>query len=133
MGKTLLVTIPVVTAPFERIATDIIRTLPPIAKKNRYILTIVEMATRYPEAIPLHGVNTESVLNNILYSFGRFGLPKEIISDRGTTFTSTLMKETARRLGISRIMASPYHSESNGRFERGNSTLKAMMRNFGRG
>ncbi len=65
--------------------------------------------------------------------FGRFGIPKEVLSDRGTNFTSKLLNETAKRLGIGRILASPYHPESNGMLERWHSTLKAMLRKSGRG
>ena len=50
--------------------------------------------------IALRRVDTETVLDALLYFFGRFGLPKEILSDHGRNFTSTLMKEAAKRLGI---------------------------------
>ncbi len=43
------------------------------------------------------------------------------------------MMETCKRLGVGRILSSPYHPESNGMLERWHSTLKAMLRKSGRG
>ena len=74
-------------------------------------------------------VDTEAVLGALLY----FGLPKEILSDRGINFTSILAKEVFARLGVSHIKASPYHPETNGMLERFHRTLKAMVRKSGKG
>ncbi len=75
------------------------------------------MATRYPEAIPLRRMDDNSVIDGLLNFFGHFGLPKELLSDRGTNFTSKLMMETCKQLGVGIILLSPYHPESNGILE----------------
>ena len=113
-GKAPLVSLPVISTPFDRIAIDVVGPLPITDRKNRYILTVMDFATRYPEAFPLRRIDTESVLEALMHFFSHFGLPKEILSDRGTNFTATLMKEVAKRLGISHIKASPYHPQTNG-------------------
>ena len=95
--------LPVVTTSFKRIAINVVGPLPATSSKNRYILTIMDMATRYLEAIALRRVDTETVLDALLHFFRRFGLPKEILSDRGTNFTSTLMKE-----GLSDLVLDDY-------------------------
>lgn len=41
------------TEPFKKIAIDIVGELPRTTTSYKYILTIVDYATRYPEAIPL--------------------------------------------------------------------------------
>ena len=113
-GKAPLVSLPVISTPFDRIAIDVVGPLPITDRKNRYILTVMDFTTRYPEAFPLRRIDTESVLEALMHFFSHFGLPKEILSDRGTNFTATLMKEVAKRLGISHIKASPYHPQTNG-------------------
>ena len=45
---------PRIEVPFRRVATDLIGPLKPVTyNKNRYILTLVDYATRYPEAVPV--------------------------------------------------------------------------------
>ena len=128
-----MVTVPVITTPFERVAIDIVGPLPMTARKKRFILTIMDMATRYPEAKALRRVDTQAILKPLINFFSRFGFPAEILSDRGSNFTSKLMKEVTKRLKIEQVLASPYHPESNGALERWHSTLKAMMRKSGKG
>ena len=102
-------------------------------KENRYILTHMDMATRFPEAIPLRRVDAESVVEAMIKFFNFVGFPQERLIDRGTNFTSCLMQEVSKRLGIERLFTSPYHSQSNGMLERWHSTMKAMLRKSGKG
>ena len=125
--------LPVIITPFERIAIDVVGPLSMTPRKNRYVLTIMDFSSRYPEAVPLRRIDTESVLEVLLHFFSRFGLPREHLSDRGSNFTATLMKEVTKRLGIDHIQASPYHPETNGMLERWHGTLKAMLRKSGKG
>ena len=44
---------PLIDTPFERIAVYLVGPIAPVSDAgNRYILTVVDYATRYPEAIP---------------------------------------------------------------------------------
>ncbi len=53
---------PIIDEPFQRIAVDLIGPIYPVSEKgNRYILTIVDYGTRYPEAVPLKRIDTETV------------------------------------------------------------------------
>ena len=61
--------------PFSRVAVDQIGRLSPVSdKRNRYVLTIVDYATRYPEAVPLAKIETEHV-TELLDIFCRVGFP----------------------------------------------------------
>ena len=51
----------IVTEPFKKIAIDIVGELPRTTTGYKYILTIVDYATRYPEAIPLQITNAKTV------------------------------------------------------------------------
>ena len=60
--KAPLGKIPRIDVPFRRVAMDLVGPLEPrMHSKNRYILTLVDYATRYPEAVPLSSIDTESV------------------------------------------------------------------------
>ncbi|KAK7498343.1 hypothetical protein BaRGS_00010297 [Batillaria attramentaria] len=94
----------------------------------RYVLTLVDMATRFPEAIPLRNIDTASVAEALLTIFSRVGFPDQIVSDNGTQFVSDLMKEIYKLLSIKSVHTSPYHAQSNGMVERFNGVLKTMLR-----
>ena len=60
--------------------------------------------------------------------FARVGVPKEILTDQGSNFTSQLLAEVYRLLRIQPIKTSPYRPQTDGLVERFNQTLKAMLR-----
>ncbi|XP_060071934.1 uncharacterized protein LOC132551808 [Ylistrum balloti] len=93
---------------------------------TRYILTIVDYATRYPEAIPLKGIETERVAEALVDVYSRVGVPKEVLTDQGSQFTSSIMREVSRLLSIRQLTTTPYHPMCNGLVERYNGTLKMM-------
>ena len=99
--KVPLVSAPLIDTPFRRVAVDLFGpTSPSSGAKNRYILTMVDYATRYPEAVALRSIDTETVAEALVEMFSRVGVPSEILSDRGTQFTSALMREVGRLLAI---------------------------------
>ena len=120
---------PVVDVPFRRIAVDLVGPISPCSDRgHRYILTVVDVATRYPEAVPLKNIDTISVAEALVGLFSRVGCPEEILSDCGSQFISDLMKEIYRLLSVKSIHTSPYHPQSNGQVERFNGVLKTMLR-----
>ena len=64
-GKTKKIPLgkmPLIDTPFERVAVDIISPVTPAASSgNRYILTVVDYATRYVEAKPLKHIRASDV------------------------------------------------------------------------
>ena len=56
------------------------------------------------------------------------GVPREILTDQGSNFTSQLLAELYRLLQVRPIRTSPYHPETDGLVERFNQTLKSMLR-----
>ena len=129
IGKVPLGQMPLIDEPFKRIAIDLVGPIYPVSEKgNRYILTIVDFATRYPEAIALPGIETTQVAEALLEVYSRMGVPEEVLSDLGTQFTSDLMKEISRLLSIRQLTTTPYHPMCNGLCEKYNGTLKIMLK-----
>ncbi|XP_037526427.1 uncharacterized protein LOC119403570 [Rhipicephalus sanguineus] len=120
---------PIIDTPFKRVAIDIVGPIhPPSKHGNRYILTLMDYATRYPDAVALPSIETERVAEALVEMFSRFGVPREVLSDRGTNFTSDLMKEVARLLSVRQLHTTPYHPMANGLVEKFNGTLKLMLK-----
>ena len=62
VAKIPLGRLPRIDIPFKRVAVDLIGPNKPISEKgNSYVLTLVDFATRYPEAVPLKSITTEVV------------------------------------------------------------------------
>ena len=60
--KVPLQKMPLIDKPFKRVAIDLVGPIrPPSEEGHRYILTLVDFATRYPEAVPLKTIDTETV------------------------------------------------------------------------
>jgi hypothetical protein len=120
---------PLIDVPFKRVAVDLVGPIQPVTDMGRrYILTLVDYATRYPEAVALKRIDTETVAEALVDMYARVGVPEEILTDMGTQFTSDLMKEVGRLLSIKQLTTTPYHPQCNGLVERFNGTLKRMLR-----
>lgn len=76
---------PIITEPFARIAIDLVGPLsPPSSAGHRYILTLIDFASGFPDAVPLKDIDSISVAEALLAVFSRVGIPREVLSDRGT-------------------------------------------------
>ena len=126
-GKTPLVAMPIIGEPFARVAIDLVGPLPMSGRKHRWILTLVDCATRYPEAIPMKGIDTIECAEELVNIFSRIGIPQEILSDRGSQFVSDLTREISRLLSVRQLQTTPYHAQCNGLVERWNGTLRRMI------
>ena len=120
---------PVISEPFERVAVDIVGPIIPRASDgSKYILTIVDFSTRWPEAVALRNIEAVTVAEAMVEVFCRVGIPKEVLSDRGSQFTSTMMSEFYRLMNVRGLQTTPYHPMCNGLCERFNGTLKKMLK-----
>ena len=127
--KVPLGSTPLIDEPFRRVAMDIVGPIEPATSKgNRFILTVVDYATRYPEAVALRRIDTQTVAEALVDIYSRVGVPREVLTDQGGQFTSKLMKEVSRLLSIRQLTTTPYHPTCNRLVERFNGTLKSMLR-----
>uniref|UniRef100_A0A8C5MTK0 Gypsy retrotransposon integrase-like protein 1 n=1 Tax=Leptobrachium leishanense TaxID=445787 RepID=A0A8C5MTK0_9ANUR len=129
--KAPLHPMPIIQEPFSRVAVNIIGPLPrPSATGKRYILTVVDYATRYPEAVPLSNIQADTIADALLRVFSQVGFPREILSDQGSQFTAELTQQLWRLCGVKALHSTPYHPQTNGLCERFNGTLKQLIRAF---
>ncbi|GFN97915.1 hypothetical protein PoB_002442100 [Plakobranchus ocellatus] len=90
-----------------------------------FILTLVDYATRFAEAVPSRKIDTESVAEALVDIYSRLSVPEEVLSDQGTQFISDCMKEVFR---LSNRKPQPRTTVCNGLVERFNATLKTCLR-----
>ncbi|KAG6930517.1 retrotransposable element, partial [Chelydra serpentina] len=91
--KAPLIPMPLVETPFERVAMDLVGPLQKSLAGFQYILVMVDYATRFPEAIPLQSITARTIAGQLVKVFARVGLPREILTDQGTNFTSRLLEQ----------------------------------------
>ena len=89
---------------------DIAGPLPWIQRGKRFILTICNYGTQYPDAIVLP--------RELINLHSRMGIPDDILTDQGTNFMLSLLEEVYKMLHITKIQTKPYHPQTNGLVER---------------
>ena len=118
-----------IVSPFYKIAIDIIGPMQQTkGSRYRFVLMIIDLATRWVEAVPLREITSERICTALMSVFTKYGFPTIILSDNGTQFVSQLTQSFNKILEISQIFSARYHPQSNGCIERLNQTIKQMLK-----
>ena len=104
-----------INTPFKRVAADIVGPIaPPGEAGHQYILTLVDYANRYPEAVPLNKITTEAEAEALLDIYSKVGIPGEVMMEQRTQFMSKCIQEVSRLLSIKGLTSTQYHPIHNG-------------------
>lgn len=118
--------------PFEVISEDHITDLPPSSGYDSIYVIIDQGCTKRGVFIPCHKTDMAEDMAYLffLYVYRHFGWPKKRISDRGTMFNSSWIKELCRLTGTEQAMSTAYHPQTDGETERVNQELELFLRTF---
>jgi transposase InsO family protein len=113
---------------FGRWHMDWIGPLPETKNGNKWIWTAVEELTRWPVAVAVNEA-THEVAGRLIYEniVVNFGIPDEIISDRGRNFLALALSSYLKLLGVKHVKTSAYHPRTNGKVESLNGLLGRML------
>ena len=96
--------------PFDRIGIDYVGPLPVTTNGNKYIIVATEYLTKWVEAIAVPDTKATTtaqfIYNEIVC---RHGCPKEILTDRATSFKNELIEALLHVIGSKHRLFSPYH------------------------
>ncbi|KAI2667005.1 Transposon Tf2-6 polyprotein [Labeo rohita] len=127
----LLQPLPVPKRPWSHLAVDFVTDLPS-SQGHTTILSVVDRFSKGCRFIPFPklptAMETAEALCNAVFRF--YGLPEDIVSDRGPQFTSRLWSSFFRLLGVNVSLTSGYHPEANGQVERLNQELTRFLRSY---
>jgi Integrase core domain len=99
------------------------------AEGFRYLLTVIDRTSRWPEVVPLKSISAERCADAFVESWvARYGVPHTVTSDRGTQFSSSAWACLAKKLGFRHAMTTAYHPQANGMVERLRRQLKDALR-----
>ncbi len=116
---------------FDKIAMDIVGPLNLTKNNNKYVLTIQDQLSKFLIATPLSEQTAEAIADALIKKFiCIFSSPKLILTDKGTNFTSKLMKAIAKRFKFSKIETTAFSPQSNGSLERAHHPLCEYLKNF---
>ena len=112
----------------ERVAMDLLGPLPESRRGNKYLLVVSDYFTRWVEAYPLPNSEAITVAQVFIDEFiSRYGLPRQIHTDRGSQFTSLLFKNICEIFRIDKTQTTAFHPQSDGLVERFNRTIEDML------
>jgi len=115
---------------WEEIGMDFIVGLPRSKDGYDSIWVIVYRLTKVAHFIPVKTTYTGARLAELCMSriVCLHGVPKKIVSDRGTQFTSRFWQKLHESMDTKLNFSSAYHPQTNGQTERTNQVLEDMLR-----
>ena len=121
----------IVGVPMERVQIDIIGPLPEHRLGYKYVLTVTCCFTKWTESYPLKNIIAKVVALTFVREFiCRYGLVKEIHSDQGRQFESSLFKEMCDLLGIDKTRTTVFYTASDGLVERVQCTIEDKLSKY---
>jgi transposase InsO family protein len=122
--------LPIPDRIWTEISMDFITDLP----ESDGCTNLLVVTDRLSKGVILEGmkdITTDALADIFIQSFYRHhGLPKAIVSDRGTQFVSAMWARICKLLGIIRRLSTAFHPETDGSTERMNQTLETYLRIF---
>jgi hypothetical protein len=115
---------------WDEIGMDFIVSLPRTRTGYDSIWVVVDCLTKEAHFIPVKTTYNIAVLAELYMSriVCLHGVPKKIVSDRGTQFTSHFLQQLHEALGTHLKFSSAYHPQKDGQTERTNQILEDMLR-----
>ncbi len=125
----LLHPLPIPRRPWSHISLDFVTGLPK-SQGNTVILVVVDRFSKACHLIPLPKIPTACQTADLMmqHVFRIHGFPQDMVSDRGSQFTSRFWKAFGRLIGASISLSSGFHPQSNGQTERVNQEIEKTLR-----
>lgn len=118
------------THPWQIIALDFIGPLPRSRKQNQYILSVVDLFSKWVMLVPFRKIDSDKLCQTLRDCwFFRNSVPEIVITDNATCFLSHHFRSLCRQFDVRHWLNSKYHSQANP-VERVNRTVNAAIRTY---
>lgn len=118
---------------WQEVTMDLITQLPKTRQGHDAIAVFVDRLTKMTHFVPTKTSVTATQLAHIFFDevYKHHGMPKVIVSDRDTRFTSIFWRELFKKCyGTKLAMSTANHPQTDGQTERANRTLEDMLRSY---
>lgn len=119
--------------PFDHVAVDLIGPLPLTPDGYNYILTLIDIFTRFTIIRPLQTKSALETAQTLFSIISDFGIFKIIQSDNGKEFCNEIITELKSLTGFEHRFTTPYHPRANGAVERMNGTVTSTIKKMIKG
>ncbi|GBN06011.1 hypothetical protein AVEN_84359-1 [Araneus ventricosus] len=114
--------------PFNKIGVDLLGSFPITRRGNRWIIFCTDYLTRFTVTKALPNAEATEIAKFLVYEIIlKHGAPREMISYRGRSSLSNLVKDINQLCQTSHLLTTAYHPQTNGLTERFNKTLANML------
>ena len=101
--------------------------------QGKMLLVAVDAHSKWIEVSVVNSVTSAITIQKLRSMFATHGLPRVVVSDNGSVFTSNEFQEFITKNGVHHIRIAPYHPASNGLAERAVQTLKEGLKKLSNG
>ncbi|UYV80895.1 K02A2.6-like, partial [Cordylochernes scorpioides] len=120
--------IPVPEVAFEKVGMDLLGRFPTSEGGNRWIIVCTDYLTKYAITKALPTSESMEVAKFFIEDvILKHGAPRELITDRGRNFTSSMISDLNNQCRITHQKTTAYHPQTNGLTERLNKTIADML------
>ena len=110
---------PIPEFPFDIIGIDTCGPFPESAQGKKYVVTVVDHFSSWPEAYATKDKSAETIASVLVeHILPRHSCPRVLISDRGTEFVNGVIELLLKKMKVCHLRTSPYHPQTNGKTER---------------
>ncbi|GKE82386.1 cytidyltransferase-like domain-containing protein [Tanacetum coccineum] len=99
----------------------------PSSNGNKYILVVIDYVSKWVEAQALPTSDARNMVRFLKKLFARFGLPKALISDRGTHFYNYQMERAMKKYGVVQRFSTAHHPQINCQVKNTNHAIKQVL------
>lgn len=127
-----LMPLPVPEGIWEDITMDFVGPLPLTARGHDFLLVVVDRLSKMARFLACRSnIDAQGVAELFVHRiYALHGLPKSIVTDRGTQFLNEWNTTLLRLLGTKHFCSTAFHPETDGQTERVNRILLEMLRHY---
>ena len=110
------------STPWTKLGADL------FSLKKREFMVLVDYMSKFVVVAQLERIDSPCVIKKLKNIFACHGIPKELFSDGGPQFTSSLFNEFSKQWDFKHNRSSPHYPQSNGQAERTVQTVKKALK-----
>lgn len=115
------------SVPFQTVHIDHLGPFNRSSTGKKFVFVVIDAFTKYLQMTATKDTKTVPVIKFLSQIFNTYGVPANIVSDRGTCFTSKAFRVFCQNIGTKHILNAVATPRANGQVERYNSTILSCL------